>query len=324
MTRAYVHTVVPSLAASAKLASTGRTVGTISQDRATTVAGTLGTGPDLIPIRLTLENERGLKKDFAINVVHDQMFTPLLTYLAIYDTLGSYERENGTASYEVKGRALVRDHGEIAFENLFTGDRPSDGAAAYIAAPITFLLTDDQPVQIEGLTLTIASAEEPRTATLERVWIDAPRARAGRVVPLKMLLRTYRGDEIVRSVPLDVPASARGPLFVLVADGAGLAQFEQREVRPPQRPRGVPEMIRALNSAHRNNRLYVRLLSQAPGAVVRGESLPALPPSVLAVLQGDRTSGEFTPLRNATLGEWELQTDYTVTGARLLPIEVDQ
>jgi len=30
------------------------------------------------------------------------------------------------------------------------------------------------------------------------------------------------------------------------------------------------------------------------------------------------------PLRNATLGEWELQTDYTVTGSRLLTIDVDQ
>jgi hypothetical protein len=44
---------------------------------------------------------------------------------------------------------------------------------------------------------------------------------------------------------------------------------------------------------------------------------------VLAVLQGDRTSGEFNPLRSATLGEWELPTDYTVSGSRLLTIDVD-
>jgi hypothetical protein len=324
MTRAYVHTIIPSLAASAKLASSGAVVGTISQDRATAVAGLLGKGPDMIPIRLTLQNDRGLEKAFSINVVHDQLFTPLLTYLAIYDTLGSYERENGTASYEVKGRAVVRNHEEIAFEDLFTGDRPSAGAAAYIAAPITFLLTnDDERVEIEELSLTISSTEAPRTASLERVWIDAPRARAGQTLPLKLLLRTYRGDEIVRSLPIDVPPHARGTLSVLVTDGNGLAQFDQRDLRQPLQPRGVPQMIRALNSARRHTRLYVRLISADAGAVLRGESLPALPPSVLAVLQGDRTSGDFTPLRNATLGEWELQTDFAVTGSRVLTIDVN-
>jgi len=37
-----VFTVLPSLAASQKIASTGEVVGIVSQDRATTIAGTLG------------------------------------------------------------------------------------------------------------------------------------------------------------------------------------------------------------------------------------------------------------------------------------------
>jgi hypothetical protein len=324
LTRAYVHTLIPSLAASVKLASSGATIGTIEQDRATAVAGVLGKGPELIPIKISLENDRGLKKSFSFGVVNDQLFSPLLAYVTVYNTLLSYERENGIASYIVKGKALVKKHGEIAFEDLFTGERPSMGAAAYIAAPLTFLLTnEEEPVEIQELDLTIESAEQPRTATLERVWIDAPRARAGRTVPLKVLLRTYRGDEVVRSVPIEIPPTVSGSLSVLVSDGLRLAQFEQRELRQPQQPRGVSQMIRALNRARKNNRLYVRLLSPDAGAVVRGEQLSSLPPSVLAVLEGDRSSGEFAPLRNATVGEWELPNDYAVTGSRLLTIDID-
>jgi len=324
MTRAYVHSLIPSLAVSVKLASSGRTIGTIQQDRATAVAGSLGKGPDLIPITIALENDRGLKKTFSFGVVNDQFFTPLLTYLSVMDTLGSYERENGTASYIVKGKAQVRNHGEIAFEDLFTGDRPSMGAAAYVAAPITFLLAnDDEPVEIERLDLSIASTEQPRTASLERVWIDAARVRAGRTVSVRLLLRTYRGEEVVRSIPIEIPSNVSGSLSVLVADGTRLTQFEQRDVRQLQQAHGVPQMIRALNRTRKNNRLYVRLFSPDAGAVVRGERLSSLPPSVLAVLEGDRNSGDFTPLRNATLGEWDLPTDYAVTGSRLLTIDVD-
>ena len=44
-------------------------------------------------------------------------------------------------------------------------------------------------------------------------------------------------------------------------------------------------MIRVLNDTRRNNRIYIRLLNGKPGAVVNGEALTALPPSVLSVLE---------------------------------------
>ena len=71
-------------------------------------------------------------------------------------------------------------------------------------------------------------------------------------------------------------------------------------------------MLKLLNQTHRNNRLYVRLLTGTPGAVVNGEAMTSLPPSVLSVLEGDRSSGDFTPIRSAALGEWELAMDSAV------------
>jgi hypothetical protein len=82
-------------------------------------------------------------------------------------------------------------------------------------------------------------------------------------------------------------------------------------------------MIRALNTARKNNRLYVRLLASDAGAVVSGEPLSALPPSVLGVLEADRSAGDFVPLRNATLGEWEFPTEYALAGSRTLTINLD-
>ena len=62
MTRAHVLTVLPSLANSMRIASTGEVIGTVQQDRATTIAGTLGPGPALIPVRITLTSERGTQE----------------------------------------------------------------------------------------------------------------------------------------------------------------------------------------------------------------------------------------------------------------------
>jgi hypothetical protein len=324
MTRAWIHTLLPSLMSSSKLGSLGEVIGTFDQDRATAIAGTLGAAPPMLPITLVLDTDRGPSRTFHFSVVRDQLFTPLLTYLSVVNTLKSYEREFGTSSFMVKGRALVDKHGEIAFEDLFTGDSPSIGVASYIAGPITFLLKNDfEPVEINTLDLTIVSSESPRTAVLERVWLDAPAARPGRSVPLKLLVRTAEGEDVLHTVRVDIPANAVGPLTLMVADGTRLAQIEQRESRMQQQPQDAAQLVKAFNKARKNNRLYVRLVSADAGAVVEGETMAALPASVLAIFDADRSGGAISSLRNATLGEWAIPTEYAVSGARFLSLPLD-
>jgi hypothetical protein len=324
MTRAYVYTVLPSLASSLKVSTTGEIIGSFLQDRAVAIAGKLGPGPKMIPVTLTLEQEAGRapKRTFHFELANDQMFTPLMTAASITSTLGAYERQYGSATFRVTGTAKLNKHDPITFDNIFSGDQPSVNAATYIAAPVAALLGNDyEKVDIESLDLAITSVEEPRTATLERVWLDDQRPRAGRTVPLKVLLRTYRGEEEIRTIPIDIPANISGTLSLLVADGGRLGQIEQRETRSSQ-PRSVDQIVRALNRSRRGNTVYVKLLGAEPGAVVKGEPLTALPPSVLGVLEADRSGGSFNPLTNATLGEWQLATEHAVTGSKTLSITV--
>ena len=56
---------------------------------------------------------------------------------------------------------------------------------------------------------------------------------------------------------------------------------------------------------------------------MRGEPLSSLPPSVMGVLEADRSAGDFIPLRNATLGEWNLPTEYAVVGSRMLTVNIE-
>ena len=321
MTRAWVQTLLPSLFVSAKLAAIGDTIGTVQQDRATAIAGTIGRGPDLVPVTLTLSAERGPARTFRYGIVKDQLFTPLLTFASIVNTLQSYEREFGAATFTVRGKAVVRDHGTVALEDIFTGETPAIGAAAYVAGPINLLLRNDrQPVQIEAVDLAIQSFEEPRTATIERVWLGTREPRAGSIAPVHILTRSYRGVERTDTLQLPIPAHARGTVSIVVSDGSRLAQIEQRDHRQPRQADSVAQMIRVFNRARRNNRLYVKLVAPASGAVVQGEQLPALPPSVLAVLEGDQPGGNVLPLANTVLGEWELPADQAVSGQRTLAV----
>jgi hypothetical protein len=325
LTQADVHVVLPSLMTSSKLASFGSVVGTLQQDRATAVAGRLGPGPKMIPVTITLNSDRTPTRTFAFSMVRDHTFTPLLTYLTVANVLTSYERGAGPASYTVKGTATIREHGSISFEDIFAGEQPANAASAYVAGPLTFLMKNAAtPVDVEKLALTIDATEQSRTARIERVWLDTERPRAGRDANVKVLLRTNTGEEVLKTVSIHIPAHATGSMQLLVADANRLSSEDRRTTSRGAETQEVAQLIRTFNKARRNNRLYVRLSSADEGAVVNGEPLTALPPSVLAVLEADRNSGTYTPLRSATRGEWELPVELAISGSRQLTISLDQ
>lgn len=323
MTQARIHTLLPSLMTSVKVASMEGVVGVVQQDRATTIAGRLGLGPSMIPVSLTLDNDRGLHRTFEFELVDDQLLTPLLAFVTIVNTLQSYERQAGTATFSLSGTAEIEGHEAIALDNVFAGQSPSIGAASYVAGPIGELLANDlAPVAIKRLSLSITSSEEPRTATLERVWLDTPRPRPGETVKLNVLLRTYRGETTRQSLDITLPTDPPGPVTIVVSDGPRLGLAEQRAERS-RRPQTLKHLIRDLNRTRRSDRLYVQLQSAGGGAVVNGETLPSLPPSTLAVLEGDRGGVAVVPLRTVTLDEWELATEHAVSGSRTLTVPLD-
>ncbi len=324
MTRAVVQVVLPSLMSSSKLASFGEIIGTVQQDRATAIAGRLGAVPSLIPVSITLNSDRGPSRTFHFGVVRDFTFTPLLTYLSVANVLTSYERGAGPASYAIRGSASIRAQGELSFEDIFTGEQPANGAAAYVAGPLTALLKNSgEPVDVEKIALTIDATEQQRSARIERVWLDTTRPRAGQNATVHVALRSARGEEIVRQVPIAIPANLSGPLQLVVADAARTTADDRRETRGADMQR-VSQVMRTFNRARRNNRLYVRLTTNDSGAIVNGEPMAGLPPSVLSVIEADRNSGTVGSLRSMTRGEWELALDFAVTGSRQLTLTLDQ
>ena len=327
MTRAYVYTVLPSLFSSAKLSSTGEVIGTFTQDRATAIAGRLGPGPKLLPVTMTLEADRGGKRTFKFNVVRDQLFTPLMTYTALVNTLGvlraAVRHRHATA---VQRKAAAEESRRRSRSTImFAGDNVASNASAYVVAPMTALINNDyENVDIERLELTVKSTEEPSTATLERVWIDDPRPRAGRTVPLKVLLRTYRGEDIIRTIPIDDSRQRRAAPSSLMVSRRSAAQpgraargapaaAAQRPATRARAQQGPPQQ-HALREAAR---LRCRRGRQRRTAVVAA----ALGARGARIRPQRR---QLQPARSATLGEWELPTDHAISGVRTLTIQLSR
>tara|TARA_B100001123_G_C15317302_1_gene1026605 strand:- start:524 stop:2251 length:1728 start_codon:yes stop_codon:yes gene_type:complete len=325
MTRVHVHTVLPSLDSSIKIMSSGKTIGTASQDRDTTIAGRLGPGPDLIPITFKLESETGVKKNFQMRTVDNQTFTPLMIYLAIGETLSSFKREIGVNTFRLQGTVRLKEENPLIFENLFTGDQAPISAANYIMTPINALFQNDfEQAQLLAVDLNITTSESKLTATLDRVWIEESNLKPGETATLKISMKTYRGENIEQILPIKIPSNAQGQISIIVSDGSYLNQWETQKLYFQKRQvNSLSQMIRAINSTYKNDRFYVRLLSQHDGAVFLGEQLSSLPPSVSRILKSDQSRSTFYELGESILDEWEILAGHVVSGNHEITLNIN-
>lgn len=328
MRKAYVYSVFPSLYQSWKISVPAEEpVGTMDQDRTTAIAGSLGRAPRMIPVEVELSSSRGEDKKFSFRMVEDELFSPVLALVSVASVLQGNERNFGTSSIHVKGTITLSGGRQIRVDDLFAEEQPAQQAAALVAAPLSYLMSNDfERVTIEKLHVKVSSLETIQTAVLQRAWLERTGpVRPGSTVPLKVALRTYRGETRSETIPIAIPESAPpGAYTVLVADGPALAGLEQREMRQRFVPKDLDQLVRAINGLRRNNHLYARLLRQEDGAIVGGEYLQALPPSVLSVLGGSSESGAVVPIRTAAVWEYDLPTDFSVSGTRVLTLNVER
>ncbi len=319
MTRAQVLTVLPSLDSSMKIAAMGPVIGRMTQDRTTAVGGLLGAGPDELAVTLNIESGRTPARRLRFHVLHDQSLTPLFAYVAILNSLTTYVRQAGTTAVTAQGSITFDGLGTLQIDDAFSGEQAIAQAAASAMNPIGAIAGNTfRPTLPSALNLTVRVSEVEAYSTIERIWLDTTRPTLGGTHTLHVLLRQYRGDTEVVSLPVTMPTQVTGPVTLMVTDGATLSALEQKDVRPTP-PRSLEALFARLQEAPVGNRLYVRLLTAAAGTAVAGESLPSLPASVLAALDAD-ASVNSSGLARGVVGAWDRRLPRVIRGSRELTL----
>lgn len=322
MTEASVVTVIPNANNSFKLAVPGQMVGAISQDRATGIFGELGQTPKMIPVRINLHTSRDRTETYNYEVANDSFLTPLLLNITVYNTITSSERSLGDSTITVRGRINVAGQSPIEIDRRFSASNSPILAAGSIAMPISALLTSGfDNVQLSGVTLDITSTDTRYTGTLERIALDRTETRRGETVEVQAYVRTESGKQFVQRIPVQIPSDVPpGQLLVFVGDGGALQEGSAAKAFVPQ---DLGQLVDAINKIKKSDRLYVKLFRITPGAVIGTSELPNLPPSVIATLNSDRTTGGYTPTVLSPIYEKELPpAEFVITGQQLIGIDV--
>ena len=322
MTETTVVTVIPNVNNSFKLSVPGRMMGAISQDRGAGIFGRLGRAPKMIPVKINLHTSRDRTETYSYEIANDPFLTPLLLNISVFNTITSSERAVGESTISVRGQIQVKGQENVQLDQRFSSANSPILAAGSVAAPIASLLTSGfDNVQIDGVTLDIASTDTKYSATLERIALDRTEVRRGEKIEIQAYVRTEAGKQFVQRIPVQVPGDATpGQLLVFVGDGSALQEGTAAKAFVPQ---DLGQLVKAINKVKKSDRLYVRLFRITPGAIIGTDELPNLPPSVVATLNSDRTSGGYTPTVLSPVYEMELPpAEFVISGQQLIGIDV--
>ncbi|HVN19990.1 MAG TPA: hypothetical protein VMU05_14490 [Dongiaceae bacterium] len=327
MNKAQVLATLPSPLNAFKIVNTTERAGVFVQDRHTGILGVFGKQPDMIPVTLTIHGG-GAAKEFHYEVLNNPRLSPVAIMATVFNALHGVNEYGEEITYRLKGSINVKGFPEVGLRNMFV---PSEtGQPAAMAAALSlgerFGRIYDNPYNapaVNGVKLDFDLVRERRWARLESARTDVSEARPGDQIFVETVLAPYRGERVIRQIPVKIPTSAsKGTLRILVSDGETLDRVNR--TNPAfGRKLDLASTIALLNKEHANNRLYVSLLEADPEARVADKVMPTLPISVMNVMDGMRGNQEMIVSGESNVDETATPSlDYVVSGAQLLTVTI--
>jgi hypothetical protein len=327
MTKADVLATLPSPLNAFKIVNTTETVGSFVQDRHTGILGMFAKEPHMIPVTLTIHGGP-TNKEFHYEVLNNARMSPVAMMATVYNALHGTNEYGDQITYRMNGVLSVKGYPDVELQNMFA---PLDGgqpAAALAATTIgdRFGRIYDNPFDvpdIQSVKLDFDLVRERRSARLETSRADMTEARPGDEIIVETVLRPYRGERLVRQIPIRIPTStSKGTLRILVSDGDTLDRM-RHGLPMGNRKLGLASTIALLNKEHANNRVYVSLLEADPEAMVADKVMPTLPLSVMNVMDNMRGTQEMVVFGESSVNEASTDPlDYVVSGGQVLTINV--
>ncbi len=327
--RSEVIALIPNINTAFKLSTAREWMGTIFQDRDTAIAGELGRRVPLVPVTIGVSRAGKPVQNYQIQMVQDQLLSPLLLQMAVYSTIDSTERTVGPSTLRITGEVEFQNaSAPIRLDNMFAADNGSAMQASLSTAiPVAYVMQSGfNALQLKRAAIQIEAFDKKKQLTIEGVTASKREVHAGEKLHLNVTFAGENGMETTRQVAYDVPIGAEpGILYFTVADANTTNLTDFRQILTAA-PRTTGQLITTVNNLHPNTKAYVRVWKTDPAFQLEGADLPDPPPSVALILAGSpSTIAGVTQVRNSKIAEMEIDAgDMVVSGVKTVQVEIKE
>ncbi len=322
MATAEVHTILASQASSTKMASPGRIIGRITQDRRSAIAGRIGEYTQMIPCQTEIHGALNVKYNF--EVVHNRLLTPLLVQMAVENALLATEKTVGKRSMALKLEIGIADRERpIRIENEYFDSGPAWFPIYSIIGPISTLLNNEfQTVKIESIKLVASISEQSNIAIIDSIRVSNKWVSPGEEVLINIRLRPYAQDYTFIPARIKVPddVAPGSSIQVIVCDAMNSKMLEMTSAPGHFLPSSFEQLIDDLEDVERNNNTIIKFRLNKRGLTYMGEDFPSLPNSFLSIMSLSNQSG-VTPLQSEIVKR--IPTKWLINGKQTINLFVN-
>ncbi|HME09997.1 MAG TPA: SpoIVB peptidase S55 domain-containing protein [Bryobacteraceae bacterium] len=327
--RSNVVALLPNLQSSFKISSAKEWMGTITQDRSTSIYGELGREAFTIPLNISLDNHSRPPLVYHTKMVNDRVLSPLLVQMVVFSVIDATERALGMGSFTVKGEARFDDGlPPVRFDNTYAGDfNVPLQVSLGISAPLAYALgTGFDALKVKSIDLSIEASEKRSVLQIDQVTASPREVHPGETVEVVTTLSGDNGVETMKTVQYHVPVGLQaGPLYFTVADASSTNVLDYQQLLSAQ-PKSPSQVLSFLNGLRPNTDAYVRVWRADPGFQSQGAELPD-PPASVALIFGKAQAAQLgaSLTRGSKLAELRIHTgDAVVAGTKTIQVDVKE
>jgi hypothetical protein len=333
MTKATVLATLPSPLNASKIIATTETVGQFTQDRNAAVLGRFGETARMIPVHIEITGESpgqtpAPRKDIHFEVVDNKDLTPSLVLVSVFQSLQQTNLFSAEGSYRLTGKMTVAGEAPVEMGGVMAPNQLNPAAintALFLNERFSRVYgnTASQPV-ITGLELRLTSVGPERSATLERVRVSRDQVRPGDQIEVEATVHPLRSPSVTLRTLVTVPAATSpGDLRLLIGDGAS-ADRVTLPVAANAQAQNTPlrDTIDLLNRGHRNDRLYVTLLTHDAQTALEGGTMGAVPLSMANVFESQKAEQRIQVTGESAVELGSVDTGFALTGSQILTLKV--
>jgi len=274
-----VHTAIPMLSASFKLASVGKLVGTLTGDEETGVCGVVGPVARMIPVKVAVHDPHGTHA-YRYQAMHHREMTPwiigaglMMSVLAHRDLPEEHTiRHELSVEYEKLGRFAVANVSSM---------RSLWEVRSDLTEPMSMLM-DNQfgRARVTGIETTVTVEAKASAMSMERVELIRSRFKPGETVEVAIRWRPYRAEPFVRRYTMQLPTDLPDGAYELQV-GSGRSHLMGMRMEKPHlfRAESMADMMSAVRriGSVRMDRVYMRLRIKRGGLAIGKTEMPELP-----------------------------------------------
>lgn len=225
-----ILTILPSQMQSVKMANTGAVIGTITQDRLSAISGTLGAGPDMTAVEVTVNRRSGPARTLRFSVARQQQLTPVLVAAGVTQSiLGS--NDAGLANgFRLSSNVSFPAAQKIAFQSLHSGPQGfAQGLNEFVQGLAANLQNPYAKTFPDHVAFTIEPLDANPAVTLDLFQLSRTTVAGGQAIQATLAWRDWQGDAHRETVDLTIdPAWAGKKLEVILAPGRMLDELTGR------------------------------------------------------------------------------------------------